>query len=162
MQPPRIMTTWLALSLLASSLAAVQAFAPTAGGRISLNRVLQQQPMSMRAPSPVAMLMPEHITDLATQQLPTAALLADGDVFGEVFMAGMSIAFAAIGATVFVGIVVRGKYDDLEESFFAAQDEQLMEDKELKVTTKSQAVSDFFGDVNPTESPGSSGGGSSS
>ena len=109
------------------------------------------------------MLIPEHIADVTTLQLPTAALLADGDVFGEVFMAGMSIAFAAIGATVFVGIVVRGKYDDLEESFFAAQDEQLMEDKELKVTTKSQAVSDFFGDVNPTESTGgSSGGGSGS
>lgn len=83
----------------------------------------------------------------------TAALLAEGDVFGEVFMAGMSIAFAAIGATVFVGILVRGKYDDLEQSFFDAQDEQLLEDKELSNQAGGQAVSDFFGDINPTDAP---------
>ena len=47
-------------------------------------------------------------------------------------MAGMSIAFAAIGATIFVGILVRGKYDDIEQSFFDAQDDLVLEDKQLK------------------------------
>ena len=67
-------------------------------------------------------------------------------------MAGMSIAFAAIGATIFVGILVRGKYDDIEQSFFDAQDDLVLEDKQLK-ETKSQVVSDFFGDINPSEAP---------
>ena len=52
-------------------------------------------------------------------------LLAADDVFGEVFMAGMAIAFAGVGATVFVGILVRGKYDDIEQSFFDSQDEEV-------------------------------------
>jgi nitrogen fixation-related uncharacterized protein len=158
------MTTSSALSLL-WSLATVQAFAPPMGGHATASRVALRQQVPVRVPTPVAILTPEtaDVTTLV-QQLPTAALLADGDVFGEVFMAGMSIAFAAIGATVFVGIVVRGKYDDLEQSFFDAQDEQLLEDKQLKVTTKSQVVSDFFGDVNPTEASdkSASGGASSS
>ena len=157
------MTTSLSLFLL-WSLATVQAFAPTMGGHTTASMMALRQQAPVRAPTPVAMLTPE-IADMTTlSQLPTAALLADGDVFGEVFMAGMSIAFAAIGATVFVGIVVRGKYDDLEQSFFDAQDEQLLEDKQLKVTTKSQVVSDFFGDVNPTEASdkSASGGASSS
>ena len=37
-------------------------------------------------------------------------MLAEETGFGEVFMAGMSIAFAAVGATVFVGILVNGPY----------------------------------------------------
>ena len=157
------MTTSLSLFLL-WSLATVQAFAPPMGGHTTASRMALRQQAPVRAPTPVAMLTPEIVDMTILSQLPTAALLADGDVFGEVFMAGMSIAFAAIGATVFVGIVVRGKYDDLEQSFFDAQDEQLLEDKQLKVTTKSQVVSDFFGDVNPTEASdkSASGGASSS
>ena len=78
----------------------------------------------------------------------TLLLAADPD-FGEVFMAGMSIAFAAIGATVFVGILVRGRYDDVEKSFFEAQDEALSREKDPTSSTNQQAVSAFFGDTEP-------------
>jgi hypothetical protein len=78
-------------------------------------------------------------------------LLAADDVFGEVFMAGMSIAFASLGATVFVGFLVNGKYDDIEQSFFDAQDEEVERDGERAASSGStQAAMDFFGDVNPT------------
>lgn len=111
-----------------------------------------------RAPAPRSSLAPManalHATAASQVSLPTASLLAD-DVFGEVFMAGMSIAFAAVGVTIFVGILVRGKYDDIEKSFFEAQDEQLAEER-TKEAPPSQAVSDFFGDVNPTEARPSS------
>ena len=78
-------------------------------------------------------------------------LLAGEDTFGEVFLAGMSIAFAAIGTTVFVGILVNGKYDDIEKSFFDAQDDAVAEATAKNDVQRSQVVSDFFGDVNPTE-----------
>ena len=78
-------------------------------------------------------------------------LLAADDVFGEVFMAGMSIAFAAIGATVFVGILVRGNYDAIEQSFFEMQDEEVARDSEKRASSGSTDVArDFFGDSNPT------------
>jgi hypothetical protein len=51
----------------------------------------------------------------------TASLLAADDFFGEVFLAGMSIAAAAIGATLFIGIIVRSNYDNIEKSFFERQ-----------------------------------------
>ena len=72
-------------------------------------------------------------------------------------MAGMSIAFATVCMTIFVGFLVRGKYDDVEKSFFEAQDEVVRDDKEKqeKVGT-SQVVSDFFGDVNPLDNEQSS------
>lgn len=131
--------------------ATVQGFAPAAGCRGVVRQQIVLQP---RTPAPRALLVPE--TTAASLALPTAALLAAEDVFGEVFMAGMSIAFAAIGATVFVGILVRGKYDDIEQSFFDAQDDMVDDDKQLD-SVKSQAVSDFFGDINPTEAPANDG-----
>jgi len=108
-----------------------------------------------RAPSPRAALV-----DLSAAAAPDALLLraptllvADGDVFGEVFAAGMSIAFAAIAATVFVGIVVNGRYDEIEQSFFEAQDKKLSEDQSKfeEKAKSSTAVSDFFGDLEPQQ-----------
>ena len=72
------------------------------------------------------------------------------DTFGEVFLAGISIAFAAVGATVFLGIIVRGRYDDIEKSFFEAQDEALAQDQEA---ASGRAVIDFFGDSAADELP---------
>ena len=59
------------------------------------------------------------VTSAATALPPTSLLLAADDVFGEVFMAGMSIAFAAVGATVLAGVIIRGKYDEIEKSMIA-------------------------------------------
>ena len=62
-----------------------------------------------------------------------------------------SIAFAAIGATVFVGILVNGNYDNIEQSFFESQDDELQREGERASSSPSkQAAIDFFGDVNPT------------
>ena len=73
------------------------------------------------------------------------------DVFGSVFMAGMSIAAAGVGTTVFAAFIVNGRYDEIEASMFAAQDEDGRKAQE-KQTAVSQDVSDFFGDVNPQTS----------
>ena len=67
------------------------------------------------------------------EQLPTLLVAIDegnkqaggNPLFSEVFLAGCSIALASVVATVFVGILVRGNYDDLEASFFEAQDDSL-------------------------------------
>ena len=59
------------------------------------------------------------------EQLPTLLVVDGNPLFSEVFLAGMSIALASVVATVFVGILVRGNYDDLEASFFEAQDDSL-------------------------------------
>ena len=117
---------------------------------------------SQRATHPQAMLlMPELATAAssapdgnALAAVAPTLLLAGEDVFGEVFMAGMSIAFAALGTTVFVGILVNAKYDDIEKSFFDAQDDAIAEStaqSAKKAQGSQQVVSDFFGDVNPTE-----------
>ena len=95
---------------------------------------------------------PDAIVATAPGLDAAGLLVADGDVFGEVFMAGMSIAFAAVGATVFVGIIVRGRYDDIEKSFFEAQDDKLAKDKSIVGRQQSEdadMVADFFGDTAP-------------
>ena len=108
-----------------------------------------------RASAPRATLLPaDPALAAATGSMSAFApslLLAGEDTFGEVFLAGMSIAFAAIGTTVFVGILVNGKYDDIEKSFFDAQDDAVAEATAKNDVQRSQVVSDFFGDVNPTE-----------
>ena len=127
------------------------------------------QPASQRrAPPPTALLSGGGgAADAAAMAAAAAAtgaanavasssslLLAADPDFGEVFLAGMSIAFAAIGTTVFVGILVNGKYDAVEKSFFDAQDDALANagKADEKADEKSrQVVSDFFGDVNPSE-----------
>jgi hypothetical protein len=88
--------------------------------------------------------------------VPASVLLAADDVFGEVFMAGMSIAFAAIGATVLVGVLVRGRYDDVEQSFFDAQDAALEEEEAKRAVGRDQAARDFFSeDASPPPSAAS-------
>ena len=82
------------------------------------------------------------------EQLPT--LVAAEDVFGEVFLAGMSIAAASVVATIFVGVVVRGNYDAIEESFFEAQEDALTSSTK-EPEQVSQSARDFFGDVNVRE-----------
>lgn len=79
---------------------------------------------------------------------PTTQMLA-ADVFGKTFLAGMAIAAAAITSTVFIGIVVRGKYDEVEESFFDAQD-AARQDAAQQVGVEEE-VSGFYGNLNPTE-----------
>jgi len=117
-----------------------------------------------RTPSPRAALV-----DLSAAAAPDVLLLnaptllvAEGDVFGEVFAAGMSIAFAAVATTVFVGIVVNGRYDDIEQSFFEAQDKKLAQDESQKKPESSSAVSDFFGDLEPQDGSSSPASASSS
>lgn len=81
-------------------------------------------------------------------------LVAADDFFGEVFMAGMSIAFAAVGATLFVGLVVRGNYDKIEKGFFDSQDAALNEPEpfaERKQAKSDAATSGFFGNTNARE-----------
>ena len=94
------------------------------------------------------------------EQLPTLLVaIEEGNkqaggnpLFSEVFLAGASIALASVVATVFVGILVRGNYDDLEASFFEAQDDSLEESREKDSRAESSsAARDFFGDVNVRE-----------
>ena len=86
-------------------------------------------------------------------QLPTTAIAAGGNpLFSEVFLAGASIALASVVATVFVGILVRGNYDDLEASFFEAQEDSLEESREKDSRAENtDAARDFFGDSNVRE-----------
>ena len=106
----------------------------------------------VRAPPPRAAL---PLADLPAVLLADAAQNAPPD-FGEVFLAGISIAFAAVGATVFVGILVNGNYDNIEQSFFESQDDELRKEGDRASSSPSkQAAIDFFGDVNPTAAPAS-------
>jgi hypothetical protein len=79
-----------------------------------------------------------------TDQVPL--LLAGDDVFGQVFIAGMSIAAAGIGTTVFAGLLVSGRYDETEESFFDTQDSELQQSTADAVASSTK---DFFGNVDP-------------
>jgi len=105
---------------------------------------------AQRTPPPPRAILVDGPSMSAT--LPTAALLAADDVFGEVFMAGMSIAFAAVGATVLVGVVIRGKYDEIEQSMFEAQDEQSEREAAKENQKGSTAADDFFGQTVPQPS----------
>jgi len=81
---------------------------------------------------------------------PTSTLLA-ADMFGKTFLAGISIAAASLVTTIFIGFVVRGKYDELEQSFFAEQEAAL---SKVEVDEVDSEVSDFFGNnLNPEEQP---------
>ena len=83
---------------------------------------LAQPRMAPRACSGGAVMLDSSLV----AQLPTTAIADGGNpLFSEVFLAGASIALASVVATVFVGILVRGNYDDLEASFFEAQDDSL-------------------------------------
>ena len=73
------------------------------------------------------------------------------DTVTSVFWAGMSIAAAGVGTTVFAAFIVNGRYDDIEASMFAAQDDDVRKAQE-KQADVSQDVADFFGDVNPQAS----------
>ena len=81
-------------------------------------------------------------------QVPT--LIAADDVFGKTFLAGMAIAAAAITSTVCIGVLVRSRYDEVEASFFAAQDEA-RSDSVAQTSLVDSDVADFYGDVDPTE-----------
>ena len=100
----RIATFWLlavpgaALLLTPTSLAPAQSV-------IALRT--PPEPRALLAETPTAAMA--AVTSAATALPPTSLLLAADDVFGEVFMAGMSIAFAAVGATVLAGVIIRGK-----------------------------------------------------
>ena len=127
---------------------------------------LQARPVR-RAPEPHASMLAEvaasassaaTAADAATSLLLAASVdpsAADAPVdFGEVFRAGMTIAVASVGATVFVGFLVRSKYDDLEQSFFDAQDEELERDgRQSADNAKTQTAKDFFGDLESTQTP---------
>jgi len=107
---------------------------------------------ALPAPSSAADALAQQKIGSLVEQVPT--LVAE-DIFGKTFLAGMSIALASVVATVFVGIVVRGNYDDIEASFFEAQEGALVEEAEKQKDT-TQSARDFFGDVNVREvAPGS-------
>lgn len=79
------------------------------------------------------------------QKIP--GLVAE-DMFGSVFMAGMSIAAAGVGTTVFAAFIVNGRYDEIEASMFEAQDRDVAKQKAQQVGVEDD-VRDFFGDINP-------------
>jgi len=112
-----------------------------------------RSPRALSMPASSAGLVRCRTSPPRASLVDAASVLVADDVFGEVFMAGMSIAFASVGATVFVGILVNGKYDDIEQSFFEAQDEEVTRDGDRAASSSSQAAKDFFGDVNPTSTP---------
>lgn len=89
------------------------------------------------------------------EQIP--GLLAE-NMFGSVFLAGMSIAVAGIGTTIFAAFIVNGRYDEIERSMFEEQDRALMQKPKVD-EAEIKDVRDFFGDVNPTvaDSPKASG-----
>ena len=86
------------------------------------------------------------LTATLVEHVPT--LLAD-DGFGKTFLAGMSIALSSVVTTVFVGLLVRGNYDDIEKSFFEMQEDALEESRKKEVV--SSEAQDFFGDINVRE-----------
>ena len=103
--------------------------------------------LTPRGPPPAALADAPLLLDATT------TLLAE-DFFGKVFLAGMSIAAAAVGATVFVGFIVRNRYDDIESSYFQAQDDELSRQNaadQKQTASGDQTARDFFGDVNARE-----------
>ena len=57
----------------------------------------------------------------------------------------MSIALAGFGSTVLVGMLANANFDNVEKSFFEAQDEQLRKDAAASAPTeRDAAVVDFF------------------
>lgn len=109
------------------------------------------QPVHLAARAPARAHAPHAILVDAPAALPpvTTTLLAAEDVFGEVFMAGMSIALASVAVTIFVGFVIRGNYDNIEQSFFDRLDDRLDEDAALTDTSSEDAVDNFFGSTVP-------------
>ena len=72
-------------------------------------------------------------------------VLVAEEIFGQVFLAGMSIALAGFGSTVLVGMLANANFDNVEKSFFEAQDEQLRKDAAASAPTeRDAAVVDFF------------------
>ena len=91
---------------------------------------------------------------LAPPPVSLPPLLLAEDQFGQVFLAGMSIALASIGSTVLVGFLVRNKFDEIESSYFEKQDEDVAQER-AKTRIVSDEVRDFFGsDIDPVEAPG--------
>jgi len=154
----------LLLCLLASVLPGTSCL--LAGASMRTRVPTASRPLQLRAarrsPDPRASLIPDvaasassaiAAADAASLLLAEASSSAAPD-FGEVFMAGMTIAFAGVGATIFVGFLVRGKYDEVEQSFFDAQDEEVARDGvRAAADSKSQTAKDFFGDSTPSAAP---------
>ena len=95
---------------------------------------------------PCVTMLAESVDGTLLQQIPT--LLAE-DVFGEVFLAGMSIALAGVGTTVLAAFIVNGRYDEIEASIFEAQDRDVQSAQPDAVEDDVKA---FFGDVAPQQS----------
>ena len=81
-------------------------------------------------------------------------VLVAEEIFGQVFLAGMSIALAGFGSTVLVGMLANANFDNVEKSFFEAQDEQLRKDAAASAPTeRDAAVVDFFSGANDASPP---------
>ena len=137
--------------MLARSLLVVQA-------SVAAGLLLASQPAHLAPRAPPRAHTPHAILMDSPAALPpviasTTTLLAADDVFGEVFLAGMSIALASVAVTIFVGFVIRGNYDDIEQSFFDRLDDRLEDDSALKDTTSEDAVDSFFGTSVPQPRP---------
>mmetsp|Transcript_54944 Transcript_54944/g.126471 ORF Transcript_54944/g.126471 Transcript_54944/m.126471 type:complete len:152 (-) Transcript_54944:341-796(-) len=131
----------LALTLALCAQAAAFSLAPTAPR-------MHQRPHSSRLRSCV----PVNTVATPISTLPSTLLLAGDAFFGSVFAAGMSIAFASLATTLLVGLVVRSNYDEIEASFFDAQDEAL----EREASDAEQVdveVRDFFLESSPPPPP---------
>lgn len=94
----------------------------------------------------VQMLAEEALT--AHTLVSEVPLLLAEDIFGSVFAAGMSIALAGVGTTIFAAFIVNGRYDEIERSMFEAQEEEA-ERAAAKQSGVSEDVKDYFGDINP-------------
>ena len=135
-----------ALLLLASASALVPSTARL-GGIVSLR--------PLRASRQSVAFEPALTGGTVLQSIPT--LIADDDIFGEVFLAGMAIALATVGTTIFAGILVRGRYDDIEQSIFDREDDDVQQsDQRAGDEAVGSDVIDFFGDVNPQMNSGES------
>ena len=81
-------------------------------------------------------------------------VLVAEEIFGQVFLAGMSIALAGFGSTVLVGMLANANFDNVEKSFFEAQDEQLRKDAAASAPTeRDAAVVDFFSGASDASPP---------
>ena len=99
------------------------------------------------------MLIDVPATSSLLDQIP--ALVAE-ELFGSVFAAGMSIAAAGVGTTMFAAFIVNGRYDEIERSMFEQQDRDVATQMG-KQEDVNDDVRDFFGDVNPQAAPPAAG-----
>ena len=128
------------LLLLLVVLGAASALQPTA----AVPRLQQQ-----RALRPAARRVGAQPRAALPPVLEQPMLLVAADMFGKTFLAGMSLALAGVVSTIFVGFLVQGNYEAIEQSFFDEQDAAI---DDIKREAVNDDVKAFFADP-PVEAP---------